>query len=192
MMIDKEIIEKTVEVLRQGGVILYPTDTVWGLGCDATNKEAVEKIYRIKKRADSKAMIVLVDSVNNVAKYVKRVIPMADELYEASRGGKPLTLIMPEGVGVAENLLPEERSIAIRVPEHKFCELVLRKLRRPLVSTSANISGGVTPMNFKEISTEIVEGVDYVVPMKCEGRMTGKPSSIIMLGADYGIKVIRE
>lgn len=192
MEIKKEIIERTVEVLKQGGIILYPTDTVWGLGCDATNKEAIEKIYRLKKRAEAKAMIVLVDSINNVARYVKSVIPMADELYEASRGGKPLTLIMPSGVGVAENLLPEEGSIAIRVPEHRFCELLLRKLRRPLVSTSANISGEATPVSFREIPQEIVDGVDYVVPRECEGSMSGKPSSIIMLSSDYGVKVIRE
>ncbi len=191
-MIDSTIIDRAVEVLRSGGVILYPTDTVWGIGCDATNVEAVKRISEIKERDDKKAMIVLVDSIDNVVRYVKSMPMIADELYKASEGSaKPLTLILPDGVGVASNLLPEERTIAIRVPEHQFCNLLLRKLRRPLVSTSANISGEPTPMTFEQISEAIISRVDYVVPRSCEGKPTGKPSSIIAVGSDSEFKIIR-
>ncbi|MEG3047730.1 MAG: L-threonylcarbamoyladenylate synthase, partial [Mucinivorans sp.] len=143
--------EEIIAVLRSGGVILYPTDTVWGLGCDATNAEAVAKIFAIKHRAEQKAMIVLLPTIDSVARYIDRVPDMAWELFENSRGGKPLTLILPGGAGVADNLLPPERTMAIRVPEHRFCNELLRKLNRPLVSTSANISGQTAAVHLEDV-----------------------------------------
>lgn len=191
-IIDKEIIEKTVAVLRSGGVILYPTDTVWGIGCDATNRDAVKRIFEIKERADHKAMIVLTHSVDEVARYVNDLPHIASELLRSNGdGGKPLTLILPQGAGVASNLLPPEETIAIRVPQHKFCKLILRKLHRPVVSTSANISGEPTPSSFDKISKDIISKVDYVVPRECEGQPTGKPSSIISISEDGQVSIIR-
>lgn len=183
--------EEALKVLKAGGVILYPTDTVWGLGCDATNEAAVAKIYAIKRRAEAKAMIMLVDSADNLARYVKTVPEAAAELIEAADGTAPLTLILPDGCAVAGNLLPDQESIAIRIPNHKFCIDLLRKLRRPLVSTSANISGEPTPATFAEISEIIKSSVDYIVPIEYEGNPTRKPSSIISIGLDSSINIIR-
>lgn len=186
----EEEFRKAIEVLRSGGVILYPTDTVWGVGCDATNASAVEKVYRLKQSAVKKSMIVLVDKLDNVARYIRRVPDIAWQLFEMA--DKPLTLILPGGAGVAENLIPEEGTLAIRVPDHEFCRALLRKFGRPLVSTSANISGKPSPTNFSEISREIIDGVDFVVNPSFEGRPTRKPSSIIMLDESGEVKVIRE
>lgn len=183
--------EEIIKILKEGGVILYPTDTVWGLGCDATNAQAVEKIYKIKARSDHKAMIILTDTAENVARYVRTIPPIADELIQASVGSQPLTVILPGGVGVAANLLPPEKSIAIRVPNHDFCRELLSKLRRPLVSTSANISGQPAPTRFSEISPAVIDAVDYVVPIEMEGRPTRKPSSIIKIEADGSFSIIR-
>lgn len=182
-------ISKVLEVLLSGGLILYPTDTVWGIGCDATNAAAVEKIYALKRRTDKLSMIVLLDRVDNVVRYVRQVPEVAWELLELATA--PLTLILPEGVGVASNLLPTERTIAIRIPDHEFCHKLLGRLRRPLVSTSANISGEKTPVKFSEISTEILSGVDYIVPIEFQGSPTQSPSSIISLGMTGEIKIIR-
>ncbi|MEG0725327.1 MAG: L-threonylcarbamoyladenylate synthase, partial [Mucinivorans sp.] len=183
--------EEIIAVLRSGGVILYPTDTVWGLGCDATNAEAVAKIFAIKHRAEQKAMIVLLPTIDSVARYIDRVPDMAWELFENSRGGKPLTLILPGGAGVADNLLPLERTMAIRVPEHRFCNELLRKLNRPLVSTSANISGQTAAVHLEDVSPEILNAVDYVVDKSNEGQPTGQPSSIISLSLSGEIHIIR-
>lgn len=183
--------EEIVKILKEGGVILYPTDTVWGVGCDATNAEAVARVFEIKEREEQKAMIMLLPSVDSVAKYVKKVPDVAWELLENSRGATPLTLILEGGVGVAENLLPAEKTIAIRVPEHKFCEELLRKFGRPLVSTSANISGSPSPSKFEDISSLILERVDMVVDRHNEGQPTGRPSSIISLSDSGEIRIIR-
>lgn len=185
----EEQVKQALEVLTSGGLILYPTDTVWGIGCDATNAEAVEKIYALKRRTDKLSMIVLVDSVDNVVRYVRQVPDVAWELLETA--DKPLTLILPEGVGVASNLLPPEMTIAIRVPKNEFCQALLRKLRRPLVSTSANISGEPAPMDFAGISPEIITGVDLTVNPECDKESTGKPSSIIRLGMGGEFTIIR-
>lgn len=182
-------ITQAVEVLKRGGIILYPTDTVWGVGCDATNGEAVEKIYALKKRTDKLSMIVLVDSADNIVRYVRQVPEVAWDLLNLS--DKPLTLIMPEGVCVAQNLLPPEKTIAIRIPDNDFCREVIRKLRRPLVSTSANISGEKSPANFNEITQIIKDGVDLIVDRKFERGATGKPSSIIKLGLTGEVEIIR-
>lgn len=186
----KEQIEKALEVLRKGGLILYPTDTVWGIGCDATNPQAVEKIYKLKRSTDKKSMLVLVDKIDNVARYANKVPDVAWQLMELT--DKPLTLILPNACGIAENLIPDEGTIGIRVPDHDFCRELLRKFGRPLVSTSANISGEATATRPAEISKVISDGVDFIVDPRCEGRSTHKPSSIIMLGEGGQIKIIRE
>ncbi len=186
----QEEIEKAVDTLRRGGIILYPTDTVWGIGCDATDREAVERVYRLKRSVDKKGMIVLVDSIDNVARYFRTVPPIAWDLLECA--DKPLTLILPDAAGVADNLIPEEGTLAVRVPDHEFCRRVVRRLGRPLVSTSANISGEPTPKEFRQIGDAIRSGVDYVVPVSCEGKLTGRASSIIMLGRGGEVKIIRE
>ncbi len=186
----KDEIAKVIEVLKLGGVILYPTDTVWGIGCDATNEGAVAKIYELKRSADKHAMTVLVASADDVGRYVRRVPEVAWQLLELSES--PLTLILPGGAGVAPNLIPEAGTIGIRVPKHDFCHALLRRLGRPLVSTSANISGGATPLTFGEIAPEIRRGVDMIVDRRFEGHPTRRPSAIIALGEGGEIKIIRE
>lgn len=186
----QEVIEQAVAVLRRGGLILYPTDTVWGVGCDATNSAAVEKVYALKGSQDKKSMLVLVDTVDNVARYTGRVPEVAWQLMEFA--GKPLTLILPGACGVAPELVPEEGTLGVRVPDHEFCRALLRRLHRPLVSTSANISGGESPVSFDDIDAGIIAGVDYVVPREYEKGATGRPSSIIALGTGGEVKVIRE
>jgi L-threonylcarbamoyladenylate synthase len=186
----QEEINKAVEVLRRGGIILYPTDTVWGIGCDATNPEAVERIYRLKKSENKKGMIILLDKADNVARYFNRTPAVAWDLMELA--DKPLTLVLPNAVGVADNLIPEEKTLAVRVPDHEFCRLLIGKLGRPLVSTSANLSGEDTPEGFDDIDPAVKSGVDHVVNRKYEGRPTRKASSIISLGEGGEIKIIRE
>lgn len=186
----KEQVEKAVEVLRKGGLILYPTDTVWGIGCDATNSEAVDKIYKLKRSHDKKGMLVLVDSIDRAARYVGKAPEVAWQLFELA--DKPLTLILPDASGVAENLIPEEGTLGIRIPQHEFCHVLLRRFGRALVSTSANISGEPTPTDFDEIGDEIKNGVDFAVERSYEKGATGKASSIIMLDKDGEIKIIRE
>lgn len=186
----KEEVKKAVEVLKSGGLILYPTDTVWGIGCDATNSEAVAKIYALKKSDNKTSMLVLAGSIDRAACYVTNAPPIAWELMEVT--DKPLTLILPGATGVAQNLIPEEKTLGIRVPDHEFCKMVLRSLGRPLVSTSANISGEKSPMTFDDISDEIKNGVDMIIDRAYEGHSTGRPSSIVMIDATAQIKIIRE
>lgn len=186
----QEEIERAVEVLHSGGVIVYPTDTVWGVGCDATNPEAVARVYALKRSENKKGMIVLVDSICNVARYFRRVPPVAWDLLECA--DKPLTLILPGAVGVASNLIPEEGTLAVRVPDHAFCRKLVQRLGRPLVSTSANLSGGATPKRFEEIDPAILAGADHVVDPRWEGHSTRKASSIILLGEGGEVKIIRE
>lgn len=183
-------IDEAVAVLRSGGIILYPTDTIWGIGCDATNPKAVEKIYKLKESGDKKSMLVLVDSVDNVARYTGKVPEVAWQLLELS--DKPLTLILPGAHGIAENLIPEEGSVGIRVPGHEFCHALLRRFGRPLVSTSANISGQPAPAFFGEISEKIKNAVDLIVDLAYEKGATGKASPIIQLKANGEVRVIRE
>lgn len=185
----EEQISKALEVLKSGGIILYPTETVWGIGCDATNENAVAKIYELKKRAEEKSMIVLLDNVDNVVKYVQEVPEVAWQLWEVA--DKPMTLILPEARLVAKNMIPEEKTIAIRITTNEFCKKLIRKLGRPLVSTSANISGSPTPTSFGQICDEIKNGVDYVVDQKMEGQTSGSPSSVISVGKGGLIKIIR-
>lgn len=186
----QEEIDRAVEVLRRGGTILYPTDTVWGIGCDATNAEAVAAIYALKRSENKKGMIVLTDKIDNVARYYRKVPAIAWDLLEVA--DKPLTLIMPGAAGVAANLIPEEGTLAVRVPDHEFCRRLIRRFGRPIVSTSANISGEATPKGFGDIDRRIVDGTDFTVDPHYEGQPTRKPSSIIMLGDDGEVKIIRE
>lgn len=183
-------IELALEVLRRGGIILYPTDTVWGIGCDATNPEAVAKIYTLKRSEDKKSMLVLCSNPDMVVRYVDKAPGIAFEVMEMAT--KPLTLILPGATGLAENLIPEEKTLGVRVPDHDFCQKLLRKFGRPIVSTSANISGEATPRNLAEVTKEIIDGVDFVVNPRFQGRPTGKPSSIIAFGEGCEVTIIRD
>lgn len=185
----KEEVKRVVEVLKSGGIILYPTDTVWGVGCDATNSEAVAKIYALKRSENKQGMLVLVDTVDKAATYVERAPDIAWELMEVS--DKPLTLILPGAVGVAANLIPEDKTIGMRLVDHAFCRMVIRNLGRPVVSTSANISGEKSPATYEDISEHIKNGVDLIVDRAFEGHPTGKPSGIVSVDATAQIKIIR-
>ena len=183
-------VDEAVRVLREGGIILYPTDTVWGLGCDATNAEAVDRIYRLKRSENKKSMLVLCASADMVVRYVNRAPGIAFEVMEMATS--PLTLILPGATGVAANLIPDEGTLGIRVPDHEFCRRMLRALQRPVVSTSANISGEATPAGLQEVSREIIDGVDFVVNPRFEGKPTRKASSIIAFGEGGEVRIIRE
>lgn len=186
----KDEIKKACEVLQKGGVILYPTDTVWGIGCDATNEEAVRRVYEIKKRADSKAMLVLVDSPVKVDFYVKDVPVVAWDLIEMAT--RPLTIIFDGARNLAPNLIAEDGSVGIRVTNEEFSRQLCFRFRKAIVSTSANISGESAAAVFSEISEEILNAVDYVVDYRREETGHSKPSSIIRLGAGGVVKIIRE
>ena len=185
----EEILSNTLDTLRNGGTILYPTDTVWGLGCDATNPEAVARIFEIKRRSDSKSLVLLASDLDMVAKYVKEVPSIAVDLVEVNDA--PMTIIYPGAQYLAPNVVAEDGSVGIRIPLNDFCVKLVRKLRRPLVSTSANISGEETPSCFAEISPEIVSAVDYVVPAALERDSTGRASQIIKLGLRGEVEIIR-
>jgi len=186
----QEEIKKALEVLRSGGVILYPTDTVWGIGCDATNESAVSRIFEIKKRTDAKAMLVLVDSPGKLQVYVDEVPDIAWDLIEMSE--KPLTIIYPQAKNLAPNLIAEDKSIGIRVTKESFSNKLCTQFRKPIVSTSANVSGEPTPVNFSQISNEIKSAVDYVVNFRQDESTKPKPSSIIKLGKGNLFQMIRE
>ncbi len=183
-------IKKTIEVLRSGGVILYPTDTVWGIGCDATNESAVRRVFDIKKRSDAKAMLVLIDSPAKLQRYVDEVPDIAWDLIEMA--DKPLTIIYPQAKNLASNLIAEDKSIGIRITNEAFSKTLCEKFRKPIVSTSANVSGEPTPANFSQISEEIKSAVDYVVNFRQDDKSEPKPSSIIKLGKGNLFQLIRE
>jgi len=186
----QEEIKKALEVLRSGGVILYPTDTVWGIGCDATNESAVSRIFEIKKRMDAKAMLVLIDSPGKLQVYVDEVPDIAWDLIEMS--DKPLTIIYPEAKNLAANLISEDKSVGIRVTKEEFSNKLCAQFRKPIVSTSANVSGEPTPTNFSQISNEIKSAVDYVVNFRQGETTKPKPSSILKLGKGNLFQMIRE
>lgn len=183
-------VDEAVRVMRDGGIILYPTDTVWGLGCDATNADAVARIYALKRSENKKSMLVLCASADMTVRYVNKAPGIAFEVMELATS--PLTAILPGAVGVAENLIPDERTLGVRIPDHEFCRRMLRALGRPIVSTSANISGEETPAGLQEVAREIVDGVDFVVNPRFEGKPTRKASSIIAFGEGGEVKIIRE
>ncbi len=183
-------IEKALQVLKEGGIILYPTDTVWGIGCDATNEKAVEKVYKLKQRADSKSLITLAANVDMVCRYVKEMPEIAISLIEVN--DKPMTIIYPDAIGLAANVVAEDGSAGIRVPMSEFCTRLISRFHKPIVSTSANISGKPAPTYFEEISQEIIDGVDFVVDESCEDNATHQPSQIIKVGLGSEIEIIRE
>jgi L-threonylcarbamoyladenylate synthase len=186
-MIDN--IKKATAILKRGGIILYPTDTVWGIGCDATNDAAVRKLYNLKKKEKGTSALILVSDTNMIYRYVQTVPEIAIQLVEIS--DKPLTVVFPTACGVSAEIIAPDGSIGIRLVNHDYCSGLIRALKRPLVSTSANISGMPAPYSFSEISKPIIEGVDYVVDAKYAGKMTGKPSSIIKIGLSNEVKIIR-
>ena len=185
-----EDIKKACEALMKGGIILYPTDTIWGIGCDATNEEAVQRIFALKQRSDSKAMLVLVDSPVKLEAYVSEVPGIAWDLVEVA--DKPLTIIYPEGKNLAKSLLAEDKSVGIRVTAEPFSKKMCERFRKPIVSTSANISGQPSPASFNEISEGVKNGVDYIVNYRREEQIKSKPSGIIRLGKDNSIQIIRK
>lgn len=182
-------LRKALETLRNGGIILYPTDTIWGIGCDASNKDAVEKIFRLKRRADSKSMLSLVGSAAQLDRSVREVPEAAEMLIEAAVN--PLTIIYDNPVGLAPNLLAEDGSAGIRITSEPFSKALCERLRRPVVSTSANISGRPAPSCFREISKEIIDGVDYVVEYSRNNSSRCMPSNIIKVSDSGIVKVIR-
>jgi L-threonylcarbamoyladenylate synthase len=183
-----EEINKALQALREGGLLLYPTDTVWGIGCDATNPDAVKKVFQLKGRDDRKALICLVADDRMLGKYVKEIPKVAFDIFEVSED--PITIIYDDARNLAENLIAEDKSIAIRIPNDDFCFQLLRRFGKPIVSTSANINGQSTPKTFQEIDPLILKGVDYVVNLHRE-KICTKPSSIIKLSANGKVKIVR-
>ena len=183
-------LESCLRTLRDGGLILYPTDTIWGIGCDATSDEAVRRVYALKQRADHKAMLTLVDSTSRIGSYVDTIPDIAWDLVELSE--RPLTIIYPRARNLAPSLLGPDGSIGIRVTRERFSHALCERFRRPIVSTSANLSGHPSPKCFNEISDEVIRGVDYVVHYRRTDLTPARPSGILFLGADGTIKVIRE
>ncbi len=183
-------IKKAIEVLKNGGVILYPTDTIWGIGCDATNPEAVARIYKIKQREDSKSMLVLMENPALLERYVNDVPEIAWDLVEIST--TPLTVIYPGAKNLANNLIAEDGSIGIRFTKEEFTTKLLQRFRRPIVSTSANISGQKSPAFFDEISEEIKSQMDYIVEYRQDDVNPAQPSSIIKLWPGGRIDIIRK
>ena len=200
-----EILAEAVKVLREGGVILYPTDTIWGIGCDATNPEAVAKVYGIKKRPDSKSLVLLADSLDMVGRYVREIPDIAVQLVEVN--DRPMTIIYPDAICgkapaegskavadrhfLAYNAVAEDGSVGIRVPMNEFCRNLCYRLGRPVVSTSANLSGEPSPERYSQIPQEIISAVDYVVESYLERDSQGKASQIIKVGLRGEIQIIR-
>lgn len=200
-----EILAEAVKVLREGGVILYPTDTIWGIGCDATNPEAVAKVYGIKKRPDSKSLVLLADSLDMVGRYVREIPDIAVQLVEVN--DRPMTIIYPDAICgkapaegskavadrhfLAYNTVAEDGSVGIRVPMNEFCRNLCYRLGRPVVSTSANLSGEASPERYADIPQEIISAVDYVVDPALERDSLGKASQIIKVGLRGEIQIIR-
>jgi len=183
-------LRNAIECLKQGGIILYPTDTIWGIGCDATNEEAVRRVYEIKKREDSKALICLVDSANRMQRYFRQVPDVAWDLVDMAT--KPLTLILDQAINIAPNLLAEDGSLAIRVTHEEFSRQLCYRFQKAIVSTSANISGEPSPGTFYDISDEIKNQMDYIVQFRRGEKAGAMPSQIIKLTRDGHVSVIRK
>lgn len=184
-----EDIKKACEVMAAGGIILYPTDTIWGIGCDATNEKAVQRVYELKRRADNKAMLVLMDSDAKLNMYVSDIPDIAWDLISVS--DKPLTIIYSNAKNLAANLLGADGSVGIRITNEEFSKKLCERFRKPLVSTSANVSGEPSPANFHEVSEVIKKGVDYIVNYRQDDMSRAIPSGIIKLGAGGLVQVIR-
>lgn len=188
MDINQEV-HNAFEVIKEGGIILYPTDTVWGIGCDATNEAAIAKIYALKQREESKSMIVLMNSERMMYNVFKEVPAVAWEILDLSE--KPTTLILDNPRNVATNIIADDKTLGVRLVKEPFCFKLMERMKKPLVSTSANISGMFAPKTFKEISPEIIKGVDYVVNLHRE-KVCKNPSTIIKLSLDSQVKIIRK
>lgn len=188
--IDLSEIEAAIEVLKDGGIILYPTDTVWGIGCDATNAEAVAKVYELKQRSDCKSLITLVSDADMLGKYVKVIPEIAINLIEVN--DKPMTIIYPGAMNLASNVVAQDGSVGIRIPMHDWCKELVRRFRKPIVSTSANISGEQAPAYFEDIAIDIIEAVDWVADPYLEEGATGEASQIIKVGLNGEISIIRQ
>lgn len=185
---EKEI-DKAVEVLKKGGIIIYPTDTIWGIGCDATNEKAVNKVYKLKKRLEKNTMIVLICKTDSLNKFVNQVPPIAFDLIDSWQ--KPLTIIYHGAKNIAKNLIRNDNTVAIRVSKDDFSRKLIAKFGKPIVSTSANESGEKAPLFFKDIDQNILTGVDYVVELYHNSMNDMKPSTIIKLENDGNFKIIR-
>ncbi len=185
----KQEINQAIATLKKGGLILYPTDTIWGIGCDATNAEAIDRVYALKKRPDAKALICMVSDFKMLNQYVSDIPEVAYDILKYAV--KPTTIIYDKPIRVAQNLLPEDESLAVRVSRHDYSKQLIRKFKRPIVSTSANISGQPSPKSFQEIDPAILAGVDYVVNLERK-KKNGAPSAIIKLKNDGTVHIIRD
>lgn len=192
MRYDKADLDEAVRVLQAGGVIVYPTDTVWGIGCDATNEEAVAKVYALKHRADTKSMLVLLDAVGKLQGYVEEIPTVAWDLLDTAEGQRPLTIIYPGAKNLAKNLIAEDGSVGIRITQEPFSKALCERLHKPIVSTSANISGEATAKNYRQISEAVLSAVDYVCRFRRDDEEEKKPSSIIKLGIHNEVEIIRK
>ena len=192
-MTQQEESKQAIEVMRRGGVILYPTDTVWGIGCDATNAEAVKRVYAIKQRDDSKALICLVDSDSRLQRYVRNVPEVAWQLIDSLKeGDRPTTLILDGAINLAENLIADDGSIGIRITQEPFSKELCFRFQKAIVSTSANISGEPAAQNYRDIDPRILEAVDYVCWSRRQEHKPHMPSSIIRLREDGQVEIIRK
>ena len=189
-MTQKEDIKNAIDAMRKGGIILYPTDTVWGIGCDATNAEAVAKVYKIKQRDDSKALICLADSVDRVQRYVRYVPSVAWDLMEIA--DKPTTVILDGAVNLAPNLIAEDGSIGLRITNEEFSKELCYRFQKPIVSTSVNISGEPAAQNYCDIAPEILQAADYVCWTRRQEHKPHKPSSIVKISRDGQVSIIRK
>ena len=182
-------LEKALKVLKRGGLIVYPTDTVWGIGCDATNADAVDRVFALKQRDDSKALICLVSDFRMLEQYISSIPEVAYDILKYA--DRPTTIVYDQPRHVAENLIAEDDSLGVRITDNEFCRSIIKYLKKPLVSTSANISGQPTPGMFKEIDQAILDGVDYVVNLD-RNKKNDRPSSVIRLKNDGTVQVIRK
>jgi L-threonylcarbamoyladenylate synthase len=185
----RDEVAKAFKIVQEGGIILYPTDTIWGIGCDAANTEAVKKIYRLKQRDEAKSMIILLDTDNKLQSYISDVPDIAYDLIEFAEN--PLTLVMPGAKNISPALINVDGSIGIRVTTNTFCQQLIQRLRRPLVSTSANISGKPSPQYFSQIDQEVIDGVDHVVDIDQHSMEIKTPSTIMKLAPNGGFEFIR-
>ncbi|HKL09110.1 MAG TPA: L-threonylcarbamoyladenylate synthase [Bacteroidales bacterium] len=186
----QEDLKKALDVLKKGGVILFPTDTVWSIGCDATNKKAVERIYRITQRSDPKSMLVLLDHAGKLSSYVREMPDIAWDLIDLA--DKPLTLIYPQAQNLAQNLMACDGTIGIRITQEPFTQKLIERFRKPMASTSANINGEKSPGNYQEINPQIIDSVDYVVRWRQNDYSKATPSGIIKLGINGEVEVIKK
>jgi len=183
-------LENAVSVMKKGGIILYPTDTVWGIGCDATNYDAIDRIYKLKKRKESKSMIILVNDTRMLQEYVSNVPDIAWDLINTFE--KPTTIIYPHAKNIAKNLIGSDGSVAIRIVKDEFCKQLVTILEKPIVSTSANISGEQTPLSFNKIHDQIKQSVDYIVSINHDKINQFKPSTILRLMENGEFQIIRQ